>query len=147
MVDGNLDTTNLLLGVLAAVAVLEALVLVGVGVMAWKLYARTLKVVEEIEQRHIAPLTARVHTLMTSVDGVLADVKGITARVTAQSERVDTAIRTTIDRVDETADRVRTSVSSRVSSVLGMVNALRAAANSFFNGHTRRTSGAAPGHA
>jgi hypothetical protein len=34
--DGNLDTTNLMLGIIAAVSVLEALVLVGIGVGAFR---------------------------------------------------------------------------------------------------------------
>lgn len=145
MAEGNLDTTNLLLGILAAVAVLEALLLMAVGVMAWKLYARTLALVQQVEERHIAPLTARVHALITTADGVLADVRGITSRVTAQTERVDSAIRTTIDRVDETADRVRTSVSSRVNRARGMVSGLRAAFDTLFNGHSR-SSDPATGH-
>ncbi len=37
MLDGNLDTTNLLLGFMAAVSVLEALVVLASGIMAWKL--------------------------------------------------------------------------------------------------------------
>src|SRR5262245_1926860 len=107
MIDGNLNTTNLLLAIMAAVSVLEGLVIIGIGVMAYRAYSTAMKTVRYIEERQIAPLTARVHALMSTVDGVLADVKGITSRVGAQTERVDSAIRTTIDRVDVTADRVR----------------------------------------
>ena len=42
MIAGNLDTTNLLLGIMAAVSVLEALLLIGVGIMAWKLYGHAM---------------------------------------------------------------------------------------------------------
>ena len=38
----NLDTTNLLLGIMAAVSVLEAILLIGLGVMAYRLYGRTI---------------------------------------------------------------------------------------------------------
>jgi len=55
MVEGSLDTTNLLLGILAAVSVLEALVLVGIGVMVWRLYTHARRTIHEIEQRQIAP--------------------------------------------------------------------------------------------
>jgi hypothetical protein len=139
MVEGNLDTTNLLLGIMAAVSVLEALLLVAVGIMAWKLYRQTMETVREIEQRQVAPLAAKVHTLMGTVDGILVDVKGITSRLNEQSERVNSAISTTIDRVDETADRVKTSLAYRVQRVANLVNGLRAAVGTFFNGHTRRT--------
>ena len=40
---GNLDTTNLLLGIMAAVSVLEALVFIGVGVMAYRLYGQAMR--------------------------------------------------------------------------------------------------------
>ena len=134
---GNLDTTNLLLGIMAAVSVLEALLLIGVGIMAYRLYSQTMQTVREIEARQIAPLVARVNTLMTRVDAILADVKDVTARVSDRTERVDTAIRTTMNRVDETAGRVRSTVSSRVNRVLTLVHTARAAVDGFFH-HSRR---------
>lgn len=137
MIAGNLDTTNLLLGVMAAVSVLEALLLIGVGIMAWKLYGQAMQTIREVEQRQIAPLVTRVNTLMVRVDTILDDVKGITSRVTQQTERVDSAIKTTIDRVDETADRVRNSVTSRVNRVIGVVHGVRTAVDTFFNGHNK----------
>ena len=145
MIAGNLDTTNLLLGIMAAVSVLEAVLLIGVGILAWKLYRQAMQTIHEVELRQIAPLVARVNTLMARVDGILDDVKGVTSRVTQQTERVDSAIRTTIDRVDETADRVRHSVASRVNRVVGVVHGLRAAVETFFNGHSRPPSSEAPG--
>jgi hypothetical protein len=137
MPEANLDTTNLLLGIMAAVSVLEALLLVTVGIMAWKLYNQAMRTVHEVEQRQIAPLRAKVETLMGTVDGILIDVKRVTATVGTQTERVNSAISTTIDRVDETADRVKHSVAYRVGRVVGLVNGARAAVGSLFNGHTR----------
>jgi len=133
MVEGNLNTTNLLLGIMAAVSVLQALLLVAVGVMAWKLYGQTMETVRGIEQRQVAPLVAKV-------DAILGDVKGITARIGAQTERVDSAISSTIDRVDETAGRVRYSVAHRVNRVIGLVSGLRAVVGHMFNGQTRATT-------
>lgn len=140
MLDGNLDTTNLLLGILAAVSVLEALVLLAAGVMAWKLYGQTMQTVREIEGRQIAPLREKVDVLMGRVDGILGDVKTITSRVGEQTERVNSAISTTIDRVDETADRVKQSVGFRVQRVVGLVSGVRAALGTILNGHGRRSA-------
>lgn len=137
MPEVNLDTTNLLLGIMAAVSVLEALLLIAVGVMALKLYRQAMQTVQEIEERQVAPLRARVEALMGTVDGILVDVKRVSESVGAQTERVNSAISTTIDRVDETADRVKHSVSYRVGRVLGLVQGARAAVGSLFNGHTR----------
>ena len=134
---GNLDTTNLLLGIMAAVSVLEALLLIGVGVMAYRLYGQAMRTIRDIEARQIAPLMARVDALMTRVDTILADVKDVTARVTNRAERVDAAIRHTMGRVDGTAGRVRSSVSSRVNRVLTLVHTARAAVDGFLH-HSRR---------
>jgi uncharacterized protein YoxC len=139
MIEGNLDTTNLLLGVMAAISVLEALLLIAVGVMAFKLYRQTMETVREIEQRQVAPLTAKVQALMGTVDAILVDVNGITSRLNQQSERVNSAISTTIDRVDETADRVRSSLGYRVHRVATLVQGMRAALGTLFDGQTRRT--------
>lgn len=119
---GNLDTTNLLLGIMAAVSVLEALVLIGVGFLAYRLYSQTMTAVREIETRQIAPLVARVNALMTRVDGILVDVKEVTGRVSNRTERVDNVIRTTTS-----------NVSSGVGRVLTLVHSARAAVESFFH--------------
>ena len=123
---GNLDTTNLLLGIMAAVSVLEALVLVGVGVMAYRLYGQTMTTVRELEARQIAPLVARVNALMTRVDAILGDVKEVTGRVSDRTGQVDAAIRNTTS-----------SVSSRVNRVLTLVHNARAAVDGFLHHHRR----------
>ena len=119
---GNLDTTNLLLGIIAAVSVLEALVLVGVGVMAYRLCSQTMTTVRELEARQIAPLVARVNALMTRADAILGDVKEVTSRVSDRTERVDAAIRSTTS-----------TVSARVHRVLTVVHTARAAVDSFLH--------------
>ena len=122
----NLDTTNLLLGIMAAVSVLEALVLIGVGVMAYRLYTQAMQTVREIEARQVAPLVVRVNTLMDRVEGILGDVKDVTTRVSDRTERVDAAIRSTTS-----------SVSSRVNRVLTLVHTARAAVDGFFHNGRR----------
>ena len=142
MPTGNLDTTNLLLGIMAAVSVLEALLLIAVGIFAYRLYAQGMQTVREIEQRQVAPLVAKVNVLMEKVDGILGDVKEVTTRVTRQTERVDTAIHGTMERVDETAARVRSSVASRLGRVFALAHGVRCAVDGIFNG--RRASREAP---
>jgi hypothetical protein len=128
--DGTLETTNVLLGVMAGVAVLEALVLIGIGVGGFLLYRRTMTLVTDLEARQIAPLREQV-------DGILADVKAVTSRVSQQTERVDQAISGTMDRVDETADRVKTRVRDKVSRAVGVARGVRAVIATILtnNGH------------
>jgi hypothetical protein len=99
----TLGTTNTMLGIMAAVSVLEALVLIGVAVGAFLAYRKVMTLLNDLEARQIAPLRVKV-------DGILADVKSVTSRVSQQTERVDHAISGTMDRVDDTAERVKTTV-------------------------------------
>jgi len=115
----DLHTTNLLLAIMAAVSVLEGLVLIGVGVGGFVMYRRAMQLVADLEARQIAPLREKV-------DSILTDVQSITARVSKQSERVDQAVSGTIERVDETAARVRAGVYDRVSQAVGVVRGVRA---------------------
>jgi len=129
--NGELATTNLLLGVMAAVSVLEALLLIGVGAGCFIVYRRVMTLVEGLETRQIAPAMVRVN-------GILDDVKVVTTKVKEETERVDEAIRTTLHRVDDTADRVRSNVRMKTSRVVGFVRGLRVAIESML--HSRDVS-------
>lgn len=143
--DGNLGTTNLLLGIMAAVSVIEALLIVAGGIFAYRIYANAMRTIRDLETRHIAPLAAKVEMTMGKVDGILVDVKAITARIGDRTERVDTALRHTIERVDETADRMRSSVASHATTLVGVVNGVRNVVGTLFNG--RRHAGETSEHA
>jgi hypothetical protein len=147
MPEASLDTTNLLLGIMAAVSVLQLLLLAAVGIMAYKAYARAMQAIRDIERLHIAPLVSRANAAMATVEGVVADVKGITSRIGAHAERVDSAMRSTIHRIDETTGRVRGSVASRVNRVMGVVSGVRVAVESLFNARGRRSARETPGDA
>jgi hypothetical protein len=121
MIDGNLNTTNVLLAVMATVSVLQALVLLAAAILGYRLYRQTMQTVRDIEERQIAPLAERVQVLIARVDAILADVKDVTGRVTRGTERVNA-----------TAGRVRAAVTSRASQVAGFVHALRRAAGHLF---------------
>lgn len=116
----GLDTTNVLLGIMAAVSVLEALIVIGIGVAAYLAYSRVMTLINGLEERQVAPAMARVNA-------ILDDVKVVSTRVKDEAERVDTAIRSTMDRVDDTADRVRSNVRAKTSRIVGIVRGARVA--------------------
>jgi len=116
----ELGTTNLLLGIMAAVSVLEGLVIIGMGVGGFMAYRKVMALVNGIETRQVAPAMARVNA-------ILEDVKDVTARVKEESERIDQAIHATMDRIDDTADRVRSNVRARTNAMVGFVRGLRVA--------------------
>lgn len=126
----TLETTNIILGIMAGVSVLGALVLIGVAVGAFMAYKRVLSLVTDLEQRQIAPLRAKV-------DAILADVKSVTARVSQQTERVDHAIAGTMDRVDDTAERVKSTVREKVHTATGVVRGVRAVIMSLLGSDAR----------
>src|SRR4051812_41273075 len=99
----DLSTTNVLLGIMAAVSVLEALVVIGIGVAGLMAYRQVMTLLHGLESRQVAPAMARVNS-------ILDDVKGVTTKVKEETERVDEAIHTPMGRIDDTADRVRSTV-------------------------------------
>jgi len=115
------DINSLLppLWILAGLSILEALLLIGLGIGGYLVYSRVMALVRDLEARQIEPLREKV-------DAILGDVKVVTARVAHQTERVDEAVTGTIHRVDETAARVRAGVNDKVSQAAGVVRGVRA---------------------
>lgn len=116
----GLGTTNVMLGIMAAVSVLEGLLIIGAAIAGYLAYKRVMDLVNGLEERQVAPAMARVNA-------ILDDVKAVSMKVKDETERVDTAIRTTMDRVDDTAERVRTNVRARTSRIVGIVRGARVA--------------------
>src|SRR5712675_4009 len=121
----ELGTTNLLLGIMAAVSVLEALVIIGMGIAGFIVYKRVTELVDRgmvlavgIEARQVAPAMMRVNA-------ILDDVRDVTTKVKEETERVDHAIHSTIDRIDDTADRVRSNVRAKARRIVGVIRGLR----------------------
>jgi ElaB/YqjD/DUF883 family membrane-anchored ribosome-binding protein len=133
---GDLGTTNMWLAIMAIVSVLEALLLIGIGVGAFLAYRRVMQLVGDLETRQIAPLREKV-------EGILRDVKTVTASVSHQTERVNHAISGTMERVDDTADRVKGTVREKVYQAVGMARGIRAIVMSIL-GHDGRHEPPAP---
>jgi hypothetical protein len=136
---GDLQTTNVALIIMAVVSVLEALVLIGLGIGGFLVYRRAMTLINDLEVRQIAPLREKV-------DAILMDVKAVTARVSHQTERVDHAITGTMGRVDETAEHLKSSVMDKVNYAAGVVRGVRAAVVSLLHAnHGPKPSATAEG--
>jgi uncharacterized protein YoxC len=116
----ELGTTNIFLGIMAVVSILEGLLIIGMGVGGYLAYRKVMELVNGLEQRQVAPAMARVNA-------ILDDVKVVSTKVKDEADRVDQAIRTTMDRVDDTADRVRSNVREKTSRVVGIMRGVRVA--------------------
>jgi hypothetical protein len=134
---GELATTNLILGIMAAISVLEGLVIIGMGIAGFIVYRRMTGLVDTwmvlaqgVEARQMAPAMMRVNA-------ILDDVKSVTEKVRDETERVDEAIHSTIDRIDETAFRVRSNVRAKTGAVVALVHAARTALEGMLRSEAR----------
>ncbi len=78
----DLTTTNVLLGILATVSVIEALAVIGLFVGAYFLFRRMMKVIAGLEERQVAPAAERVNA-------ILDDVKTVSGIAKSAAERAD----------------------------------------------------------
>jgi pyrimidine operon attenuation protein/uracil phosphoribosyltransferase len=76
----DLTTTNVLLGILATVSVLEAMALVGVFIGGYLLVRRMTRALEGIEERQVAPAAARVNQILDDVKSVTGFAKSAAGR-------------------------------------------------------------------
>lgn len=116
---GDIGSLATPLWIMAALSILEALLLIGIGIAGYLMYSRVMTLVKDLETRQVAPIREKV-------DAILVDVKMVTARVAHQTERVDDAVTGTMQRVDETAARVRAGVFDKVNQAAGVVRGVRA---------------------
>ena len=116
---GDISSLAVPLWIMAGLSIVEALLLIGIGIGGYLVYARLMTLVTDLETRQIAPIRDKV-------DAILGDVKTVTARVAHQTERVDDAVTGTIHRVDETAARVRAGMYDKVNQTVGVIRGIRA---------------------
>jgi hypothetical protein len=122
--------TNVWLGLLTMVSLLELLLIAAAGYLLYKMYKQGMDAIERMERVHIAPLMVRM-------DVILDEVETIAGKVTHAQESVG--------RVFEAAAGVSSLVAGTVLSrtwpILGIVQGLRTATNTLLHlsrpGHER----------
>jgi len=114
----SLTTTNVWLGILAIVSLLQFVMIVAAGLFAFKMYKQVLTTIETVERVHIAPLRARV-------DGILNEVQAVTNKVRHAQESVSDALR----QVAGTGSMVAGAMRSKSWPIIGILQGLKSAAN------------------
>jgi sensor histidine kinase regulating citrate/malate metabolism len=71
----DLETTNLFLGVIAAVSALEVVALLVICVGALILVRRIVRLVDSLEANQIAPTAARIHAILDDVKEATSTVR------------------------------------------------------------------------
>lgn len=116
----QLLTTNVLLGVIAAV---QVAFLLGAGLALWYVRSavKTMQTtVSELEREHVRPLRVQA-------EQILADVSRISARVQAQAARVDSSVSSTLDVAERQVHRVRAAVDKVARESSAVASGVRAA--------------------
>ena len=103
----DLTTTNVLLGIMAAVSLLEGLAALGAMLAGLLVYRRVMQVVSSIEERQIAPAAARVNA-------ILDDVKGVTSTIRQRAGRLERVVDWVLDAISRKRRRTDEESASRV---------------------------------
>lgn len=123
----DLDTTNAWLAVMAIAIVVQTLLLIGIAVAAWQVVRKASAALEQMEARHLAPLSERVQQVSTRVNQVADDVQEVITRV----RRADDAVRAQLGRLDSVAHVAGHAIGSKVWPVVGLSRAVAAAVRAF----------------
>jgi hypothetical protein len=119
----SLATTNMWLAILAVVSLLEFLMICAAGLFAYKAYRQVMTVVEQVERTHIAPIRARVDTMLDEVQMMIDKVRHAQASVTDAFKHVTGA-----------GTAIAGSVKAKTWPIAGIISGIRSAAHSFKNG-------------
>ena len=103
----DMTTTNILLGIMAAVSLLEGLAVLGALLAGLLFYRRVMQVLNNIEERQVAPAVARVNT-------ILDDVKGVTLTVREETGRMQDLMDWVLEAISRKRGRAHDRPSSRV---------------------------------
>jgi hypothetical protein len=118
--DGTLGTTNTLLAILAAVAVLEIIALLAASVVGWILFKHLRDLIQEVRQQ-VPRLSERVDGLAARVEDVLTDVKGVSARTAATAERLHHGFDAAADVASMAASSAQLFMGRKVSIAAGVL--------------------------
>jgi uncharacterized protein YoxC len=125
----DLTWTNTWLAILAVIAAIQFLIMCAAGFMAYRMYHKAMTTIETVERVHIAPLRARV-------DSMLDQVQVMTDKVRHAQDSVSDALR----HVTGTGSAVAGAVKSKTWPIVGILQGLKSMATTMMgNGrHERR---------
>jgi hypothetical protein len=114
----SLSTTNVWLGILAVVSLIEFLMILAAGYFGYRMYRQVMTTIETVERVHIAPLRARV-------DGILDEVQAVTNKMRHAQAAVTDALR----HVTGAGREVAGAVKSRTWPIVGIIQGIKTAAS------------------
>jgi hypothetical protein len=116
----DLSTTNTWLAILAIASALQTAMLIFAALALFRVYRKTTEAVERLEERHLAPISARMTLMMD-------DLQDMTAR----ARRVDDVVREKISGVENVVREAGHLVGGRLWPVIGAARAVREGLRAF----------------
>jgi hypothetical protein len=103
----DLTTTNVFLGIMAAVSVLQVVSIVAAAAAGFTISRRMLRVVEGLEERQVAPAFARVNA-------ILDDVKDVTSTVRKETGHIERLVEWIVEALSRRRQRAPQEPQDRV---------------------------------
>lgn len=129
MSDTELGSINNWIAVMAIVSVVQVLALVIITILGYRLYASSRKALADLEQRHVLPLTQRVHSVLDDVSDGVARLHNVGDGVQATWQGIHTGVST-----------ATSAVKSVVWPGWAVARGVMAAVSAFKSGDKRRES-------
>jgi len=130
----HLATTNVWLGIIASVSVINLLMVLGAALYAMKLYKDAMTSIKTMVGNHIEPLTTDVRRVLAHAEPLTADVRRVIAATEDVIERfqsADDAVRGAITKVDGAAHAAVGAVRHQVLPMWGLFRAVQAGLSAF----------------
>ena len=116
----DLETLTRWIAVIAVASAVQAFLLLGAAVAGWIAWRRAMTSLEQIESRHIAPISARVAA-------VVDDVQDVTTRI----RQADDVMRHKLQEVGGAARFAKDVLAERMWPAVGVVRAVSAGLRAF----------------
>ena len=123
----DLTMTNVWLGMLAIVSLIEFLMICAAGIFAYRMYRQAMAAIETVERAHIAPLRVRVDAMLDQVQTVVD-----------QAKRAQESVSEVFRHVAGTGSAVAGAVKSKTWPIVGILQGLKSVAAVITNGGRER---------
>ena len=130
----QLATTNVWLGIIASVSVINLLIVLGVALYALKMYKQAMASIQAMEVKYIEPLAADVRGVLAHAAPLSADVRRVLAATENVIERIqnaDDVVRGAIEKVDDAAHAAAGAVRHKVQPMWALCRDVQAALSAF----------------